>query len=128
MNNVSLIGRLTRDVELRYTPTGLKVSRFTLAVNRRFKKEGQPDADFINCQIWNKPAETLAQYTKKGSLIGITGHIRTGNYDGQDGRKVFTTEVIVESFTFLEKRGDSEPTNSVDDKEMFEITDDDLPF
>lgn len=84
MNNVSLIGRLTKDPELRYTPSGVAVARFTLAVNRTFKKEGEQQADFINVVTWRKTAENTANFLRKGSLAGVVGRIQTGSYDGQD--------------------------------------------
>lgn len=135
MNTVSLIGRLTKDVDLRYTPKGNAIGRFILAVNRRVANQnGEKMADFISCQIWNKPAETLAQYTQKGTLIGINGRIQTGSYDNQQGQKVYTTDVVVESFDFLEnkdKNGNAEraytPSGSTNDY-GFDILDDDLPF
>lgn len=147
MNVVTLIGRLTRDVELRYTPNGNAVGRFSLAVNRRVPNQnGERTADFINCVIWNKPAETLAQYTKKGSLIGIQGRIQTGSYDNQQGQKVYTTDIVVENFDFLETKAATQQhdsfnaaptqqftapqtnTSSDNNFEMFDISDDDLPF
>lgn len=104
INNVSLTGRLTKDLELSYTQSGLPVGSFTLAVNRQYKKDGQPDADFINCVAWKKTAENLSQYTHKGSLIGIEGRIQTHSYDNQQGQKVYVTEVVVEHFAFLEPK------------------------
>lgn len=105
INNVVLVGRLTKDVDLRYTPQGQAVATFTLAVNRTFaNQQGQREADFINCVIWRKSAETLAQYTRKGSLIGITGRIQTRNYENQQGQRVYITEVVADSFQFLESR------------------------
>src|SRR5690625_657029 len=101
MNTVQLIGRLVADVELRYTQNGKAVGNFTLAVNRRFKQDNGPDADFIRCVIWNKPAEALAQYQKKGSLIGVVGSIETGSYEDKDGKRVYTTEVNVRETEFL---------------------------
>lgn len=135
MNTVSLTGRLTKDIDLKYTQNGTAVGRFILAVNRRVKQEGQPDADFINCQVWKKPAEILAQYTTKGTLIGVTGRIQTGSYENQQGQRVYTTDVVVEGFDFLETKGatqqngiSSQPKQTKDSYEMFDIQDDDLPF
>ena len=105
MNKVLLIGRLTRDVELRKTQSGMSFARFTLAVNRRFKSndpQGQ-DADFISCVAWDKRAEVMYQYLGKGSLVGIEGRIQTGSYE-RDGQRVYTTDVVVENFDFLESR------------------------
>lgn len=105
MNKVLLTGRITKDLELRKTQSGTSVLRFTLAVNRRFKQEGQPDADFISCTAWGKTAETMGQYLHKGSLIGVEGRITTGTYQDKDGRTVYTTDVTIENFDFLESRG-----------------------
>ncbi|MBS4769648.1 single-stranded DNA-binding protein [Carnobacteriaceae bacterium zg-ZUI240] len=127
MNIVSLTGRLTADPELKYTQSGISVVRFLLAVNRRFAKDGQISADFINCQIWNKPAETLAYYTRKGSLIGVVGRIQTGSYE-KDGHRVYTTDVIVESFDFLESKQNSAQNAGQESKAKFDIEDYDLPF
>lgn len=105
INNVVLVGRLTKDPELRYTPSQVAVATFTLAVNRRFKEQnGEREADFINCVIWRQSAENLASWCKKGSLIGITGRIQTRNYENQQGQRVYVTEVIGESFQVLESR------------------------
>ena len=86
MNNVVLVGRLTKDIELKYTQSGMAVAKFTLAVNRQFKKEGQPDADFIMCTAFSKTAENLANFMRKGSQIGVVGSIQTGSYDNKDGK------------------------------------------
>lgn len=109
INNVVLVGRLTKDPDLRYTTSGTGVATFTLAVNRNFTSaDGNREADFINCVIWRKPAETLANYAKKGVLIGVTGRIQTRSYDNQQGQKVYVTEVIADNFQLLEsKKADS---------------------
>lgn len=105
INNVVLVGRLTRDAELRYTPSNVAVATFTLAVNRPFKNEnGEREADFINCVIWRQAAENLANWAKKGALIGITGNIQTRHYDNQQGQRVYVTEVIASNFQLLESR------------------------
>ena len=105
MNNANLVGRLTRPVDLRYTQTVIAYGSFTLAVTRKYKnKDGEREADFINCVIWKKGAELLANYTQKGSLIGVTGPIQTRSYDNQQGQRVYVTEVLVENFDFLESR------------------------
>lgn len=105
LNSVSLTGRLTRDVDLRYTQSGTAVGSFTLAVDRKFKsKNRERETDFVNCQIWRKSAENFANFTKKGSLVGVEGHIQTRTYDNAQGQKVFVTEVIVENFALLESR------------------------
>ena len=105
INNVVLVGRLTKDCDLRYTSSGIAVATFTLAVNRNFSNQnGERETDFINCVIWRKPAETLANYTRKGSLIGLTGRMQTRNYENQQGQRVYVTEVVVENFQMLESR------------------------
>lgn len=109
INNLTLVGRLTKDPDLKYTGNGTAVATFTLAVNRNFTNQsGEREADFINCVIWRKPAETLANYAKKGALIGVTGRIQTRSYDNQQGQKVYVTEVIADNFQLLEsKKADS---------------------
>ena len=105
LNSVSLTGRLTRDVDLRYTQSGTAAGSFTLAVDRKFKsKNGERETDFISCVIWRKSAENFANFTKKGSLVGVEGHIQTRTYDNAQGQKVFVTEVIVDNFALLESR------------------------
>lgn len=109
INNLTLVGRLTKDPDLKYTGNGTAVATFTLAVNRNFTNQsGEREADFISCVIWRKPAETLANYAKKGVLIGVTGRIQTRSYDNQQGQKVYVTEVIADNFQLLEsKKADS---------------------
>ncbi|AFV51036.1 single-stranded binding protein [Lactococcus phage Q33] len=103
INNVTLVGRITKEPELRYTPQNKAVATFTLAVNRAFKNaNGEREADFINCVIWGQQAENLAKFAKKGALIGITGRIQTRNYENQQGQKVYVTEVVAENFQMLE--------------------------
>ena len=105
INNVTLVGRLTKDVELKYTPANQAVAQFTLAVNRTFKNaNGERESDFINCVIWRKSAENFANFVKKGALIGITGRIQTRNYENQQGQRVYITEIIAENFQMLESR------------------------
>lgn len=151
LNRVVLVGRLTRDPELRYTPNGVAVANFNIAVNRPFtNQQGEREADFINCVIWRKPAENLANYMKKGSLIGVDGRIQTRSYEGQDGKRVYVTEVMAESVQFLESKGSSssaymntsndqqrqggfEPSRKEDNPfedsgEPVDLSDDDLPF
>lgn len=109
INRVVLVGRLTKDPELKYTQSGIAVTRFTLAVNRTFTNaQGQREADFVNCVAWRKQAENLANYLRKGSLTGVDGRIQTSNFEGKDGNRVFMTEVLVESVQFLESRSASE--------------------
>lgn len=105
INRVVLVGRLTKDPELRYTPSGIATVRFTIAVNRTFTgQSGEKEADFINCVAWRKQAENLANYQRKGNLIGVEGRIQTGSYEGQDGKRVYTTDVVADSIQFLEPR------------------------
>ena len=113
INNVVLVGRLTRDPDLRYTSSGVAVATFSLAVNRNFTSQnGERETDFINCVIWRKPAETLANYAGKGSLIGVVGRIQTRSYDNQEGQRVYVTEVNAERFNFLEKKAENTQANN----------------
>ncbi|MCI6087220.1 MAG: single-stranded DNA-binding protein [Absicoccus porci] len=150
INRVVLTGRLTRDLELRRTQSGTSVVSFTLAVDRNFRREGQPEADFINCVAWNRQAETMAQYLHRGSLIGVDGRLQTRNYENQQGQRVYVTEVVVDNFTFLESRAQSQQAaatynpnpmpsqpqqpvdssfdTSFDENDTLDIASDDLPF
>lgn len=115
MNKVQLVGRLTRDPEIRYSQgeNATATARFSVAVNRRFKNaEGNYDADFINCVAFGKSAEFVEKYFRKGMAIGLTGRIQTGNYTNKDGQKVYTTDVIVEETEFVESKGASSTDNS----------------
>ncbi|WP_270788451.1 single-stranded DNA-binding protein [Enterococcus casseliflavus] len=113
INNVTLVGRLTKDPDLRYTTSGTGVATFTLAVNRNFTSaDGNREADFINCVIWRKSAETLANYARKGTLLGITGRIQTRSYDNQQGQKVYVTEVIADNFQLLESKNSNSGQNT----------------
>lgn len=106
INRVVLVGRLTKDPEMKYTQSGIAVTRFTLAVNRPFKnQQGENEADFINCVAWRKQAENVVNYLNKGSQVGVDGRIQTSNFDGQDGKRVFMTEVVADSVQFLEPKG-----------------------
>ncbi|MFZ3577688.1 single-stranded DNA-binding protein [Virgibacillus sp. DJP39] len=106
LNRVVLVGRLTKDPDLRYTPSGVAVANFTLAVNRPFSnQQGNREADFINCVVWRRPAENLANYMKKGSLVGVDGRVQTRNFEGQDGKMVYMTEIVADSVQFLETKG-----------------------
>ncbi len=105
INRVVLVGRLTRDPELRKTASNASVVSFTVACDRRFKTQGQPDADFISCVAWNKVADLMVQYLHKGSLVGVEGRIQTRNYDDANGRRVYVTEVVADSVQFLEPKG-----------------------
>lgn len=145
MNKVVLIGRLTKDPELRYTSNNVAAASFTLAVNRQFQNQnGVREADFINIVIWRKQAETAKKYLAKGSLIAVEGRIQTRNYDGADGRKVYVTEVVADSFEFLESKGQRSantdveyndiPSANVSDEpyidfgDTIELSDDDIAF
>ena len=129
MNKVILMGRLTRDPETRYTQTSnTQVTSFTLAVNRRFAKEGQPNADFINIISWSKTAEFVSKYFKKGQQVGVVGRIQTRNYDDEQGQKHYVTEVVAEEVYFADSKKE-ESTTAPAEENQFEITDDDdLPF
>ena len=106
INNTVLVGRLTKTVELRYTPSNVAVATFTLAVNRTFKSQnGERETDFINVVMWRQQAENLANWAKKGALIGITGRIQTRSYDNQQGQRIYVTEVVAEQFQLLESKG-----------------------
>ena len=113
INKVILVGRLTRDPQVRKTPNGKSVTSFTVACDRRGQKvEGQENADFINCTCWNKLADNVAQYTHKGSLVGVEGRIQTRSYDDQSGKRVFVTEVLADSVQFLEPKGNGQPNSN----------------
>ncbi|WP_203639910.1 single-stranded DNA-binding protein [Levilactobacillus wangkuiensis] len=142
INRVVLTGRLTRDVDLRYTQGGTAVATFNLAVDRRFtNQQGEREADFVSCVIWRKSAENFANFFHKGSLVGIEGPIQTRNYENQQGQRVYVTEVIVENFSFLESKNstgngscqNNRPQNNTSDPFAnndgnVDITDDSLPF
>ena len=106
MNKAILIGRLTRDPELRTTPTGRNVCQFSIAVNRTYTSaSGEREADFINCVVWDKQAENLARYQKKGNQIAVDGRIQTRNYDDKDGKRVYVTEILANNISFLDAKG-----------------------
>lgn len=134
INNVCLVGRLTRPVDLRYTSNGTAFGSFSLAIDRNYKKEsGEKETDFINCVIWRKPAVNLSNFTKKGSLLGIEGRLQTRNYENHEGQKVYVTEVLVENFSLLESKAVTEgrqqaPIGNVEQVQFGEVNDDDLPF
>ncbi len=108
MNKAILIGRLTRDPELRTTPTGRNVCQFSVAVNRTYTNaNGEREADFINCVVWDKQAENLVKYQKKGNQIAVEGRIQTRNYDDNNGKKVYVTEVLASNISFLDAKGSS---------------------
>ena len=155
INRTVLVGRLTRDPELKRTANGVAVVSFNLAVNRQFtNSQGEHEADFINCVIWRKAAENFVKFTNKGSLVGIDGRIQTRNYENQQGQRVYVTEVVVDNFSLLESRNANssdntnnnsnnqssnfnnqpkKPNNNVSDPfanndKPMDISDDDLPF
>ena len=155
INRTILVGRLTRDPELRYTQGGTAVASFTLAVNRQFtNSQGEREADFINCVIWRKAAENFVNFTNKGSLVGIDGRLQTRNYENKQGQRVYVTEVVAENFSLLESKNvnSSDNTNNnpnnqysnsnnqsnnsnnnmsdpfADNSKPIDISDDSLPF
>ncbi len=109
MNTWNGIGRLTKNVEFKYTPQGKAIANFTVAINRPFtNNQGDREADFILVQAWDKLAENLANFTRKGSLVGIVGRIQTRSYEGQDGKRVYVTEIVADSVKFLDPKSNSE--------------------
>lgn len=134
INNVCLVGRLTRSVDLRYTQNGTAFGSFTLAIDRTYKNQaGERETDYINCVIWRKPAVNLSSFTKKGSLLGVEGRLQTRNYENHEGKKVYITEVLVENFSLLESKAvtegrQQEPIGNVEQVQFGEVNDDDLPF
>lgn len=135
INNVTLIGRLTRDAELRYTPSNIATAQFNIACNRNFKNANDEyDADFINCVMWREQAERFCNWTRKGMLVGIVGRIQTRSYENQQGQRVYVTEVVAENFQILEKRDNTANQNSMTEQmppsytSLMDITDDKLPF
>ncbi|KAF0444187.1 single-stranded DNA-binding protein [Pediococcus pentosaceus] len=156
INRTVLVGRLTRDPELKYTNSGRAVASFNIAVNRQFtNSQGEREADFINCVIWNKTAENFCNFTRKGSLVGIDGRIQTRSYENQQGTRIYVAEVVAENFSLLESKnsnqneqfeqnrpqnngqnyqnkqnGQSSPSRNPNDpfNSIPDIKDDDLPF
>ena len=113
MNKAILIGRLTRDPELRYTSSGRAVCQFSIAISRNYtNQQGQRDTDFIICVVWDKQAENLAKYITKGRLIAVDGRIQTRNYDNNEGKKVYVTEVLANNIQFLESKNSGQGNNS----------------
>lgn len=126
MNQVNLLGRLTKDVEFRFgAGSGNPIARFTIAVNRKFKKD---EVDFINCIAFGKTADIINQYFSKGSQIAISGNIRTGSYEAQDGTKRYTTDVVVESFDFISNNNKQENKANEFEEEMNRVEDGYVPF
>lgn len=136
MNCVQLVGRLTKDPEIKYGNNGTTIARFSVAVDRRFKSEGGPTADFPNVVAFSKTAEFVEKYFRKGMRIGLIGRIQTGSYEKQDGTKVYTTDVIAENVEFVESKQSSQettqepPVGSVGDgfMDIPEGIDEELPF
>lgn len=138
MNKVDLVGRLTRDPDIRYTNSGLSIASFTLAVDRRYKKEGEQTADFISCKAFGKTSEFIEKYFSKGMRMGACGRIQTGSYTKEDGTKVYTTDVICEEVEFVESKQaadqaapQAEPKPKAGDDDFMSIPegiDEELPF
>jgi single-strand DNA-binding protein len=150
INRTVLVGRLTKDPELKYTSSNIAYARFTIAVNRTFAgPTGEREADFIQCIAWRRQAENLARFVKKGSLVGVEGRIQTGSYDDKDGNRKYTTDVVCDSVQFLEPKNqdDTEPSytpretrsynnNSYQERQpqkkqntpSIDVSEDDLPF
>ena len=126
MNNVTIVGRLTKDIELKQTTSGKSVCEFSLAVSRNIKNaDGEYDTDFINCQVWNKRAETMAKYCNKGDLIGVEGNLRTDTYEKDDVRH-YKTYIYVQRVSFLGKKKQEQQFEF--DPTEIEVEDDDMPF
>jgi single-strand DNA-binding protein len=133
MNSVNLVGRITKDLELKYTPSGAATVSFSIAVNRPFKNQaGENEADFLNIVAWRAQAENVCNFQGKGSLISVTGRLQSRSYEAADGRKVYVTEVVAEHIGFLEKRDSGQAQqqggSSFDGGESIDISGDDLPF
>ncbi len=129
LNHVTLIGRLTKDPDLRYTPSGTAVAKFTLAVDRAYSKE--KETDFIPCVVWRKQAENCANYIGKGSLVAVEGRIQVRTYEAKDGGKRWVTEVVADNVRFLDKRGERSSDNggsTTDIGEEVEFNQEDIPF
>ncbi|EGQ2960444.1 single-stranded DNA-binding protein [Staphylococcus pseudintermedius] len=144
LNRTVLVGRLTKDPDFRTTPSGVEVATFTLAVNRNFKsKDGEQQADFINCVVFKKQAENVKNYLSKGSLAGVDGRLQSRSYENQEGRRVYVTEVICDSVQFLEPKSNNQSNNQPQQQRgqapaqdnpfaiangPIDIHDDDMPF
>ncbi|MGN0194124.1 MAG: single-stranded DNA-binding protein [Pseudoramibacter sp.] len=144
MNKVILVGRLARDPELRTTTTGKSVCSFAIAVDRRFKRDGQPSADFFNVTAWGKQGEVISQYLRKGRQIAISGRLQTRSYTANDGSKRYVTDIVLEEFDFIGSRSDAVPSgqnnqpnnnnvsldgsDDIDDDFHLLADDDDVPF
>lgn len=144
LNRTVLVGRLTKDPDFRTTPSGVEVATFTLAVNRNFKsKDGEQQADFINCVVFKKQAENVKNYLSKGSLAGVDGRLQSRSYENQEGRRVYVTEIICDSVQFLEPKSNNQSNNQPQQQRgqapaqdnpfaiangPIDIDDDDMPF
>ena len=136
MNNVKLMGRLTAEHELRYTQGGMQVAQFTLAVDRNLSKEkklqaeaqGQPTADFLRCTAFGKSAEVIAEYVRKGNKFAVQGRIQTGFYLNKDNQRVYTTDIIVNSFEFVESARQQNTQQEQETEGFFPINNEDVPF
>lgn len=134
MNNITLIGRLTRDPEIKTIPSGKVVANFTLAVDRRFKSPGQQEVDFINCQAWGKTGEIIEQYVSKGRQLGVAGRLQIRKYQDKDGNNRYATEVVVDQFTFVGNKNDDHPQGVPNDDSLNDVdfhlmaADDSVPF
>lgn len=118
INRVVMVGRMTRDPELRRTGSGAAVTSFTLALNRNYNSADGQQADYISCVVWNKVAENVAQYCSKGSLVGVEGRLRSRTYDNAQGQRVYVTEVVCDSVQFLETRAQRERNQSSMNQDM----------
>ena len=132
INRTVLVGRLTKDPELRKTQSGTSVSSFTVAANRRKREDGTQETDFINCVAWSRSADFISQYGRKGALVGVEGRIQTRTYDDASGKKVYVTEVVCDSVQLLESKP-KENTNEYIEEPVYEespleIDSDSLPF
>ena len=128
MNNVNIIGRLTKDVEVRKTSTNKSVSSFSIAVDNLATKDGEKTTSFFNCNAWNNVAETLSKYTRKGDRIAISGSLIQRNYDNKNGEKISVVEINVNSITLIENKKENASTQSENKAVENKINDDDLPF
>ena len=129
INKCILIGRMTKSPELRRTAQGEAVTSFTLAVNRNYTKDGQQQADFINCIVWRKLAENVERYCSKGSLVGVEGRIQTRSYENNQGQRIYVTEIVCDSVQFLEtKKAENNNQDYDNTQHSFDIQDDDIEF
>lgn len=134
MNNVVMMGRLTRDVEMRHSKgeNAVAVANFAIAVNRSFKREGEPDADFFNCVAFGKTGETIEKWFKKGSMICIQGRLQNNNYKNKDGQTVYSMQILVNEFSFCGKSEQGSSSSNSNGEELYHVdesvSDNDVPF